>query len=277
MWRASAIVVLLFGAIALADDEPKARYDVPVKRAKDVIVAPREMIDTQLAAEGESIDKALAIVTDKLKVADATRASRLRAAYRLLHPALADDATPDERMNAARRHAAATLLAERDTVERNLLADELAHLEAAKARTQADVVKAPTIELPVDLAWPVWRGKIARRFGAYEHVPSKATLSRRGIDLDVDDRAPVVAPADGTVQYAGPIRGLDNGLVIDHGGYFTVIGKLADPAIPVGTQVHRGDRLGRAARRRVYFEVRIALGPGGIPIDPEAVLVKKPR
>src|SRR5439155_23796372 len=177
----------------------------------------------------------------------------------------------------ARRRAAARLLAERDTAERALLADELAHLEAAKQRTAVDASKVPELALPTELAWPVWRGKIARRFGEYTHAPSKAILSRRGIDIEVDDHAPVVAPADGIVEFAGPIRGLDSGIVIDHDGYYTVLAKLADPAIPVGTQVHRGDRLGRAARRRVYFEVRVALGPGGVPIDPEAVLAKKPR
>ena len=275
MWRAS-VVVLLLGAVALADDEPKARFDVPAKRPRDEVIAPREMIEAQLGGQVESVDKALATVTEKLAAADAARIARVRAAYRILHPAVADDATADERMAAARRRAAARLLAARDAAERTLLADEHAHLVAAKARTAGEAARAPDIELPVDLAWPVWRGKIARRFGAYEHAPSKATLSRRGIDLDVDDHAPVVAPGRRRRQATlGPIRGLDSGLVIDHGSYLTVIAKLVEPGIPVGTQVHRGDRLARAARRRVYFEVRVNLGPGGIPIDPEAVLVKR--
>jgi septal ring factor EnvC (AmiA/AmiB activator) len=74
------------------------------------------------------------------------------------------------------------------------------------------------------------------------------------------------------VRYAGPIRGLDAGLVIDHGDYYTVIGKLGDLGVPVGAPVTRGDRIGRAARHRVYFEVRVKLGAGGRPIDPEPLL-----
>jgi len=44
--------------------------------------------------------------------------------------------------------------------------------------------------------------------------------------------------------------------------------------LPVGAPIAAGGRLGRAARHRVYFEVRIKLGPGGFPIDPEPLLAK---
>jgi septal ring factor EnvC (AmiA/AmiB activator) len=74
------------------------------------------------------------------------------------------------------------------------------------------------------------------------------------------------------VRYAGPIRGLDQGVILDHGGYLTVIAKLGEVALPVGAPIAAGDRIGRAARHRVYFELRIKLGPGGLPIDPEPLL-----
>nr|MBA3542216.1 M23 family metallopeptidase [Deltaproteobacteria bacterium] len=101
---------------------------------------------------------------------------------------------------------------------------------------------------------------------------SKAVLSRRGIDLEVATRAPALAPARGLVTYAGPIRGLEQGVILDHGDYLTVIAKLGDVGVPLGATVEAGDRLGRAARHRVYFEIRIEVGPGGMPIDPEPLL-----
>jgi septal ring factor EnvC (AmiA/AmiB activator) len=116
------------------------------------------------------------------------------------------------------------------------------------------------------------KGVIARRFGTYVHERSRATLSRRGLDFETDRDAPVWAPADGFVRYAGPIRGLDHGVILDHGDYMTVVAKLADVTIPVGTRVTRGDRLGRAAHFRVYLEVRAKVAPGGLPIDPEPLL-----
>jgi septal ring factor EnvC (AmiA/AmiB activator) len=68
------------------------------------------------------------------------------------------------------------------------------------------------------------------------------------------------------------MRGLDHGVILDHGDYFTIVAKLSAVAIPIGTTVARGDRIGRAARARVYLEVRAKVGPGGLPIDPEALL-----
>jgi len=212
-------------------------------------------------------------VRDKLTVADAARTRRARAAARVLHTAPHADATPTDRLAAARRAAAARLLLGRDAAERDLLATEVGHLRDAATRVAGEAARVAAIVPPSGLAWPA-HGTIARAFGPFEHERSHATLSRRGIDLEVDDHAHVVAPADGTVRYAGPIRGLEYGLVIDAGGYLMVLAKLAEPSLPVGAEVHRGDRVGRAARARVYFEVRIAVGAGGLPIDPETVLDK---
>jgi len=177
-------------------------------------------------------------------------------------------------MATARARAAARLLVDRDGDERAVFADEVARLHAARDRIAGEARALPALALPGELVRPA-RGKIARSFGTLEHERSKATLSRRGIDLEVDDHCPVIAPAAGTVRYAGPIRGLDHGVILDHGAYLTVIAKLGEVALPIGAPIAAGDRLGRAARHRVYFEVRLKLGPGGLPIDPEPLLGKR--
>ena len=232
---------------------------------------PRQALADQLAAAAETIERTLATVGDKLSAADAVRLRRLRAAVRILHAPLGDDATADDRMASARRRSAARLLLDRDAGERGLLASEAARLRGAQTVTAAATTKLPTVALPAGLDWPA-KGKIGRHFGAFEHERSHATLSRRGIDVEVDDHAAAVAPESGVVRYAGPIRGLDHGVIVDCGDYYTVVAKLGDLAIPVGTRVARGDRLGRAARHRVYLEVRVKIGPGGLPIDPEPLL-----
>jgi septal ring factor EnvC (AmiA/AmiB activator) len=229
---------------------------------------PAEQLAGQLDAETGSVDSAIEAVGDKLTAAEHTRRERLRAAVRVLH-AGPDDAA----MTVARRRAAARLLIERDGAERALLLDELGQLRAAHDRIAVEITQLASIVVPHDLMLPA-RGKIVRHFGVLAHERSKATLSRRGLDLEVDDHSPVVAPASGTVRYAGPIRGLDQGVILDHGGYLTVVAKLAELALPVGAPIAAGDRLGRAARHRVYFEVRVKLGPGGLPIDPEPLLGK---
>jgi murein hydrolase activator len=278
--RVALVIALAAAPAAAATGSHEARGGAPAPQSAaqgtagasaplaDPVLALHALLVRQLDGETDAIDRARASVADKLAAADHTRTQRLRAAYRLLAAAPGEDP-----VGVARRRAAARLLLDRDAGERGLLADEDAQLVAARARIAAERVQLPSIAVPGELVRPA-AGKIARAFGTLAHERSKATLARRGIDLEVDDHSPVIAPAAGTVRYAGPIRGLDQGVILDHGGYLTVIAKLGEVALPVGAPIAAGDRLGRAARHRVYFEVRVKLGPGGLPIDPEPLLAK---
>jgi septal ring factor EnvC (AmiA/AmiB activator) len=257
VWRASLVALVALSAIAAADDAPP-----PDARAQ---------LAAQLADEQSVIDTTRATIIDKLAAADAVRLARLRAAYRLVRAPLPADASATDRLASSRRRAGARLLLERDRVERGLLAQELALLAAATERTVVATRALPEIVLPTELAWPA-SGTIARRFGTITHERSKTTLARRGLDLEVEAKSSASAPAAGTIRYAGPIRGLDLGVIIDHGDYFTVIAKLGELAVPTGARIAAGDRLGRAARHRIYLEVRVKIGPGGLPIDPEPLL-----
>jgi len=235
----------------------------------------RARVAAQLDDEAQTIARTLATVRDKLGEVDELRARRLRAVYRLLRAPLPGNATAADRMAAARRRAGARLLVERDLAERLLLADEAARLVAAGARTTAAEGTLPTLGPPPRLGRPA-PGPIARSFGTQLHERSGAVLARRGGDLDVAMHAPAGAPADGVIRYAGPIRGLGDGVIIDHREYWTVVAKLAELVVPVGAAVHRGDRLGHAARERIYLELRVRIGPGGIPIDPAPLLDAPP-
>jgi septal ring factor EnvC (AmiA/AmiB activator) len=265
--RASRLHIALLSALAItasAHAQPSVQAPAP---------DPHDALAKQIAAEQATLATTITTVDAKLHGADTVRLHRLHAAIRALHAPLAEGASADERMAVARRRAAARLLLERDHSERQLLADEAAHLEQAKTVTADAAQHVPTIALPDSLAVPV-HTKVARHFGEYLHERSKATLSRRGVDLEVEDHAPAVAPADGVVRFAGPIRGLDHGVILDHGDYLTVIAKLGELTLPVGTHVAKGDRLGRAAHHRVYLELRAKIGPGGLPIDPEPLFAR---
>ena len=233
-----------------------------------------DTIGSLLDAQRTSAVKAEGQVEAKRQEAEATRAARVRAAYKLLRGAGSPmTVTPERRAAVARSRATARLLLARDQAEAAQLTDEAALLRAAIARIDADRAAAAAVTLPApgSLARPV-RGDIARRFGTLEHERSRATLSRRGLDFDVADGAPVVAPADGVVRYAGPIRGLDHGIILDHGTSMSIVAKLDPIAFAHGTRIARGTLIGHAARRRVYLEVRVPIGPGGTPIDPEPLL-----
>lgn len=266
------MVVGLLAAVAVAPSH--AAPPLPAPGTPDAgsgaaaPVSPADAIARQLADETASIDRALVNVADKATPAAEIRGKRLRAAYRVLRATPGDDA-----MAMARRRAAARLLLEREAGERTLLVDEAAQLHAARDRIAGELAQLPSIAVPRALVRPA-PGQIVRHFGTLAHEHSKATLSRRGVDIDVADGSSVSAPAAGTVRYAGPIRGLDQGVILDHGGYVTVLAKLGGVAVPVGAPVAAGDRIGRAAHHRIYLELRIMLGAGGFPIDPEPLLAR---
>ena len=284
---ALALGVALSSAPARGDRDTRSRARPDPRAARAEPRAPgtaiHDALAHQLDDEAQAIERAIAAAGDKLAAAQVARTQRLRAAYRVIQsgPSSASSASgpsnpadapvPDDAMASARVRAAARLLVDRDGGERAAFADEVARLRAARDRVAGEALQLSALALPAELVRPA-RGKIARSFGTLEHERSKATLSRRGIDIEVEDASPVVAPATGTVRYAGAIRGLDQGIIIDCGTYVAVVAKLGDVTLPVGAPITAGDRIGRAARHRVYLEVRVKLGPGGLPIDPEPLL-----
>ncbi|SNQ51976.1 Peptidase family M23 [Frankia canadensis] len=93
--------------------------------------------------------------------------------------------------------------------------------------------------LPV-LRWPL-RGavSVAR---AFDRPATPYGPGHRGVDLAARPRDPVLAAADGTVSYAGPVAG--RGVVaVDHGGVRTTYEPLR-PAVASGDAVHAGDVIG---------------------------------
>jgi septal ring factor EnvC (AmiA/AmiB activator) len=258
----SLLLLALLAAPALAragdDDAPAPSADL-VPASDDL----RTYITAQLDAQADVLAKTRTTVDQKRNDAAVARAHRAGIAYRLLRDGEGD------RMATARRRAAARWVLARDRDEETLLADESTSLAEAAARLATDRTTAATIPLPPAIARPVAHAEIARHFGTFVHERSKAILSRRGVDFDCADHAPVHPVSDGVVTYAGPIRGLDEGLIIDHGGWLSVYGKLAAPTVKRGDHVTRADTVAHAARSRVYLEVRVAVGPGGVPVDPE--------
>lgn len=252
MWRASLALALLAG-VAHAERDT------------------REVLAAQLADQAGVIETTRSTIAEKIGALDRVRLARMRSAYRVLRAPVPSHASEGDRMSAARRRAGARMLVERDREERGLLAEELAMLANANERTVTATRALPKVTLPEGLAWPA-TGTIARQFGTIAHARSKTTLARRGIDIEVEAKTPAKASAEGTVRYAGPIRGLDLGVIIDHGDYMTVVAKLGDLSVPTGAKVGVGDELGRSARHRIYLEVRVKIGAGGLPIDPEPLL-----
>ncbi len=223
--------------------------------------------------QAEALDRTRVTVQLKADAAIAQRAQRARIAALLLTHQVSNNSA--NAMDNARRRAATKLVLARERAEVLLLTDERDQLVLAGDAIGDGAATALTLPMPPsDLVWPA-DGSIARSFGTYVHTRSKAMLSRRGIDLEVEEHAQAHAAAAGIVRYSGPIRGLDNGVIVDHGTYVTVLAKLGKLTRNVGAKIDAGDVVGRAASSRLYLEVRIKVGPEGTPVDPQAFLRKR--
>ena len=108
--------------------------------------------------------------------------------------------------------------------------------------------------------WPV--PPPIRVVSPFRAPPTPYAAGHRGIDVQVEPGAAVVAPADGVVSFAGSVAG--RGVVsIDHGAGVVSAIEPVDGVIAAGTPVAAGDAIGTVASgghceaRCVHFGVRV--------------------
>ena len=116
------------------------------------------------------------------------------------------------------------------------------------------------------------RGPISRSFTP---APSNPALRHTGLDLAIREGTPVLATADGTVEYSGEHDIYGFLIIIDHGnGYKTTYGHNSVLLARSGEQVRRGDRIalsgntGVSSAPHLHYEV----SENGEPVDPAGFL-----
>jgi len=115
----------------------------------------------------------------------------------------------------------------------------------------------------VPTLWPT-RGWLTSGFGVrVDPVTSEKTM-HRGVDIATVSGAPVVAPSDGVVVYAGADGVYGKLLVLDHGyGVRTRYGHLSVIAVQRGQAVKRGTAIamvgstGRSTGPHLHYEVQV--------------------
>jgi septal ring factor EnvC (AmiA/AmiB activator) len=131
------------------------------------------------------------------------------------------------------------------------IAQELASLGPTPLGSAAPAGKPPlTYRLPAEAAVVDGLGEV-----------SDSGIRSRGVLLATGKGAALVAPAAGTILFAGPFRDYDGVIIIDHGGGWKSVIINGATTLPRGARVGIGDRLG------------IALGPIEVQLqhDGEAV------
>ena len=131
-----------------------------------------------------------------------------------------------------------------------------------------DATKTHLAALPT--TWPV-AGWIASPFGERTSPFTGKKEFHKGLDLAAPIGAPVVAPGEGVVTFAGETEGGGFGLVIDHqGGLATTYGHLRDVLVSKGQSVARGQTIGhvgdsgQTSGPHLHYETRL----GGVPVNP---------
>ncbi len=105
--------------------------------------------------------------------------------------------------------------------------------------------------------WPV-KGKVISKFGI-----QRSGMKYNGINISASEGAPVVAAADGTVNYSAPLRYFGDTIIIKHKDrYATVYSHLKDRKVKAGDSVKKGDQIAllgkpeNSSRPYVHFEIR---------------------
>lgn len=118
--------------------------------------------------------------------------------------------------------------------------------------------------------WPV-EGQVTGSFGERIDPFNGEGAFHTGVDIAALVGAPVVAPADGEVQFADYLGGYGKAIVLEHGhGIATRYGHLSGFAVASGQHVRRGDVIGyvglsgRSTGPHLHYEVRI----NDTPVNP---------
>jgi septal ring factor EnvC (AmiA/AmiB activator) len=151
---------------------------------------------------------------------------------------------------------------------------ELEQADAELTRVVADLK-----ELPATHGFGALRGKLPRPvkgvvevgFGKVVNPRFNTITVQKGLDIRATAGTPVLAVAEGTVAYAGSLRGYGNLLILDHGdGFHTLMAHLGTVTPELGATVAAGDVVGEVGDTGslkgayLYFEVRKA----GQAVDP---------
>jgi murein DD-endopeptidase MepM/ murein hydrolase activator NlpD len=118
--------------------------------------------------------------------------------------------------------------------------------------------------------WPV-RGWVSSGFGRRISPFTGNDTMHGGVDITAPMRTPVIAPAAGTVTFAGNEAGLGNTASIAHGyGMRSIYGHMDKLKVKTGQNVKRGDLLGwvgntgLATGPHLHYEIEVS----GIAVDP---------
>lgn len=146
------------------------------------------------------------------------------------------------------------LVAELEAAEKSLatMVSELAPASASQG------FRAHKGQLPMPT-----KGLVEVGFGKVVNPRFNTVTVQKGLDIRAAAGTPVVAVGQGTVAFAGWLKGYGNLVIVDHGGgYHSLYAHLGELAVEVGAEVAAGAELGPVGDTGslkgayLYFEIR---------------------
>ena len=122
--------------------------------------------------------------------------------------------------------------------------------------------------------WPV-RGWVSSEFGYRLSPFTGRRAMHHGIDIAARTGTPIIAPANGAVEFVGTNGGYGNTIIVRHGGGLaTMYGHLQASLVHEGQMVRRGQKIallgntGRSTGPHLHYEIRL----NGVPVNPRRYL-----
>lgn len=251
--RARAKQGRLLSGLQMMSRDPPPPLLIPADRAVDTVRAA--ILMRAMAPELEA--RARAVVAQQEGIARVRRQAVLSSERLLtLESSQTDRRSQIEQLG--RRKAALTLVLRADAERSERAARVLeARIRALGGRpaTPGEVEEAAAVATRL----PGGRSRLT------PPVQGGAQKAANGLSWRAAGR-PVVSPADARVDYAGPLSGWGNVVILDLGpGWRAVVAGLDTVAVEAGARVADGQAVGRSAEDgEIYFELRRA----DRPIDP---------
>lgn len=156
------------------------------------------------------------------------------------------------------------------------LVDQAARNERSLAELQRYFEDQRSLLASMPSIWPA-RGWVTSDFGTRLDPYTAKRVMHQGIDIANRHGAPVVAPADGVVVFAGVEGAYGKVLVLDHGfGIKTRYAHLSEFHVERGASVKRGQKIGaigntgRSTGPHLHYEVRV----NGISENPRKFILE---
>ncbi|MDR3227784.1 MAG: peptidoglycan DD-metalloendopeptidase family protein [Prevotellaceae bacterium] len=156
--------------------------------------------------------------------------------------------------------------------------------EVSKDKVTGNTKTPENVKLSADfsanrgrLPWPVKQGNIVGFFGKHSHHIFKnlELPENNGIDISTVAGEDVLSTFDGVVTIVFPMAGLRICVLLKHGEYFSLYGRLAIATVKIGDNVKTGTVLGKVVDDKDDSQLHFELWKGETKLNPQQWLLKK--